>query len=87
MKAPVVHTASTARQTTDMSSTESELIKELDSAAMASVVADRALKVLEQGIGVRNTLIQSIKKPIPPASLSHGQPLSADIEELDNFFQ
>ena len=112
MKAPVVHTASpsstptssTARQTSDLSSTvivtsampsvvssvspasssgagpglaESELIKNLENSAMASVAAARALEVGEQGLGVRHTLLQSIQQPLPPASLAHGQPQTA----------
>ena len=53
---------------------ESELIKNLENSAMASVAAARALEVGEQGLGMRNTLLQSIQQPLPPASLSHGQP-------------
>ena len=56
---------------------ESELIKNLENSAMASVAAARALEVGEQGLGMRNTLLQSIQQPLPPASLSHGQPGTA----------
>ena len=56
---------------------ESELIKNLENSAMASVAAARALEVGEQGLGMRNTLLQSIQQPLPPASLSHGQRVTA----------
>ena len=56
---------------------ESELIKNLENSAMASVAAARALEVGEQGLGMRNTLLQSIQQPLPPSSLSHGQPGTA----------
>ena len=49
---------------------ESELIKNLENSAMASVAAARALEVSSQGLGVRHSLLQSIQQPIPQASLT-----------------
>merc|ERR1719323_257504 len=49
---------------------ESELIKNLENSAMASVAAARALEVGNQGLGMRNTLLQSIQQPLPQASLA-----------------
>merc|ERR1719323_4300 len=49
---------------------ESELIKNLENSAMASVAAARALEVTNQGLGMRNTLLQSIQQPLPPAILT-----------------
>ena len=37
---------------------------------MASVAAARALEVTNQGLGMRNTLLQSIQQPLPPAILT-----------------
>jgi len=49
---------------------ESELIKNLENSAMASVAAARALETGTQGLPPRNSLLQNIQQPLPQSSLS-----------------
>jgi len=48
---------------------ESELIKNLENSAMASVAAARALETGTQGLPPRNSLLQNIQQPLPQSSL------------------
>merc|ERR1719427_603331 len=48
---------------------ESELIKNLENSAMASVAAARALETGTQGLPPRHSLLQNIQQPLPQSSL------------------
>jgi len=61
---------------------ESELIKNLENSAMASVAAARALETGTQGLPPRNSLLQNIQQPLPQASLSGGVMSSASALNL-----
>ena len=94
MPSPVTTTATTPASS---AISESELIKNLENSAMASVAAARALEVSTQGLGVRHSLLQSIQQPIPQSSLTirppppntkvsnlPPTPLSADMEDAES---